>query len=152
MHSDRESEERNAFILKTMELAELSMQYMAPDIAADLMCLDFLHDSLPPVVSPENVEETVELNRTIRLVSKNSVRITSEGDSILFYYNTRNTTSYQEVEPQFIEFPIEASEALEYIINCYPKFISIEELPLEFDEDKIEVCKALLAAKIILIH
>jgi len=53
MHSDREGEERDTFISKTMELAELSMQYIAPDIAADLMCLDFLHDSLPPVVSPQ---------------------------------------------------------------------------------------------------
>ena len=52
MYSDRESEDRTGFAVRTGELAQLALEYLPIDQAADLMCVDYIHDSLPPIQAP----------------------------------------------------------------------------------------------------
>ena len=52
---------------------------------------------------------------------------------------------------RFLEFPLEASEALDCILMSYPRFVVVDDLPLEFDDDKIGVVEALQAANVLLL-
>jgi len=154
MHSDQESQERGEFFERASLLATKVLSYLPFDSAADKMAINFLHDSLPPRIGPF-VSKQPTLSSKIRLYSKNSVRISApdgDEDSIYFHFNTKNSRQYREVAPQWIEFPIEATDALEFIINSFPNFVPIAELPLEEDSDKMAVVEALHAADILLVQ
>lgn len=59
-----------------------------------------------------------------------------EENAINIYYNMDNSLEYQALEPQFFEIASEIAPAIDYLINAYPKYVSISELPLENDQDR----------------
>lgn len=100
MYSEIDSSERNSFIEKAQRLAIESLNYLPFDSAADQMAVEFIHDSLPPYNLIQSNQDKISLASRVRLYSKSSVRITCEGESIFFYYNTCNSRKYREIDHQ----------------------------------------------------
>ena len=103
MYSDQEEDERrDQFALHATQLAQEALQYLPLDAASDRMAADFLHDALPPAAIPKmKSASAITLDTRIRLISKSSVRLSCEGDSICLHYSTQNTRIYHETEPKW---------------------------------------------------
>merc|ERR1712137_1752 len=135
MYSEEESSEREEFFDHAFQLVNRTLTNLPFDAAADQMAVKFLYDSLPPPNIPSAQQsKPVNLSSEVRLVSKSSVRIVGDEECILFYYNTKNSRVYHDVEPQYIEMPLESSDALEYLVNSFPSFVSVGSLPMDEDE------------------
>lgn len=64
------------------------------------------------------------------------IRLIKE-DVYKIYYSTENSKEYHEYEPQFFEVDEEYVPAIKQIIKSYPNFISVKELPIENDDEKV---------------
>ena len=69
----------------------------------------------------------------VRLIRANCVRLVTEIDnSTKLYYNVENTREYHEIgdEPNFLELDEETVPSVVALIQAYPKYIKVEELPI----------------------
>lgn len=64
------------------------------------------------------------------------IRLIKE-DTYKIYYSTENSKEYHEYEPQFIEVDEKFVPGIKQIITSYPTFISVKELLIEDDNDKV---------------
>ncbi|XP_013141669.1 PREDICTED: bifunctional lysine-specific demethylase and histidyl-hydroxylase NO66 [Papilio polytes] len=137
--------------------------YLSMDGAVDQICKRFQHDALPPVLSDaekactvyadtdvmaENgkVINRVEMNldTKVRLLRKNILRMVSE-DTIKIYYYTENSLEYHGHELSFLEIDEELAPAVETLITTYPEYVSIENLDVPNESDKMQIVDALWA-------
>ncbi|XP_014357030.2 bifunctional lysine-specific demethylase and histidyl-hydroxylase NO66 [Papilio machaon] len=142
--------------------------YLPMDGAVDQMCKKFQHDALPPVLSDTEKACTVygdtdvmaengkvinrvemSLDTKIRLLRKNILRMVSE-DSIKIYYYTENSLEYHGHELSFLEIDEELAPAVETLITTYPEYVSIENLDVPNDSDKMQIADALWARGLIM--
>lgn len=180
MYSDLENnEKRKQFITRALALSKAFTENFLPqliDDSADIMMCKFLYDRQPPqsILSIEeqglepgkNQEENksdnldsfqeqdddeVTLKTNIRLVSKHCIRLMVEENASV-YYATQNSAIYHQVDSQKIPMPLEYAEAVEYLCKKYPKYVSVSELPLEDDEQKLEITNELLDHQIAMIE
>ena len=121
-------------------------------------CQRYLHERLPPPPAaadaarqPADAEE-VQLDSKIRLSSRHVARLAIEDGVAALYYCSDNTRVYRERdEPEKIDFAIEAAPALEHVLTCYPKFVSVRKLPGDSDAQRLDVARALAEAKCVLV-
>ena len=68
------------------------------------------------------------------------------------YYNVENTREYHEIgpEPYFLEIDEETAPAIEALIQSYPKYRSVESLPLADSDKKMQVAQDLWEKKLVL--
>ena len=86
-------------------------------------------------------------------VGRHAARIAVESDFVAFYFGTHNTRVYRELpEPQRIDFALESAPALEAVLSAYPKYITVARLPGENDAQRLDVAKALVEARAVLVR
>ncbi|KAN0025020.1 hypothetical protein ACTFIV_009431 [Dictyostelium citrinum] len=154
IHSDKVGDERRKELTdKVGTLWDKLGQLLPIDIGADQMAVKYLLDSLPPVLTQLEKKHSIEDETSpmkikpetrFRLIRPDSVRLVVEDIAILFH-NADNTRIYHQVgeEPGVIEFTLECVDALEHIIDSYPSYIYAKDLPVEDDDQKLDVVSAL---------
>ena len=149
--------DRQNFFDKTVKLMKKLVNYMPLDAAVDQMGKQFIHDSLPPCLNEserarsilgngekwnakkmrvENIAE-IEPDTAIKLIRRNCVRLCIEENACLIYHNLENGRVYHEKEVQYLEVEPEAEPAITFLINNYPKYCTVEDLPLATMDEKV---------------
>lgn len=164
VYSDVESPERDALLRKVKKLFSKLLEYAPVDAAADQMVKEYIHEALPPYLTPvekkcsvlENSDRMVsngilkgattpDLQTRIRLTRSNVLRLVSEEepDTMKIYHSMENSLEYHGEALQCIEIPLEQAPAVEHLIHSYPAFTSVSDLPLDDDLDKIQIAAEL---------
>ncbi|XP_059176913.1 ribosomal oxygenase 1-like [Physella acuta] len=163
VNSEKEVPERKEFIDKVQSLVSNLIGALPIDSACDQMGKQLMYDSMPPVLT--EVEKSCSIHgagerwdptykrvvgvselqpeTVVKLIRKGVLRLLTEEDKVRIYYNVENARVYRSTEPNFIEITAEMAPAVEYLINAYPEYTSIESLPLENIADQINVVSLL---------
>lgn len=64
-------------------------------------------------------------------------RLVTNEESIRVYYNVNNSKIYQGEEPQYLEINEDQAVGVEFLIKSYPNYVSVEDLPLSNDDEKL---------------
>ncbi|KAM9316157.1 ribosomal oxygenase 1 [Gastrophryne carolinensis] len=161
-NADMEDPRRNGFIEKVQSLMKKLAEYAPVDAAVDQKAKEFLHDCMPPVLTsaekahsvfgaPARWENgdvkdyTVQLEKDshVRFLRGGIARLCSEGESCLLYYSTDNSRVYHKEEPKFMEIDAEHVGAIEFLLQSYPNYVIVEDLPGETLEEKLGVATLL---------
>ncbi|KYQ93444.1 transcription factor jumonji [Tieghemostelium lacteum] len=153
IHSDKVGDERRMELLeKVNQLWEKLGQYMPVDIGADEMSVKYLQDCLPPVlnqherkhsIEEESTSFKIQMDTRVRLIRQDSVRLVVEDVAIIFH-NMDNTRIYHQTpDPGVIEFTLDCIDALEHIIDSYPSYVYVRDLPVDTDPQKLDIVNAL---------
>lgn len=163
------TKKRAAFIDKVKNLFDKLFTYASPDMAADQMSKKFLHDVLPPYLTPEEKIRCVEhggeewdaktsqvVNRAeldpdteVRLIRKHCLRIVTEEDNaVRIYHCVENTREYHQTDPLFIEIDPDHAEIVEALIQAYPDYMSIKML----QTDDLDFVQMLWENKLLLVR
>ncbi|XP_077137570.1 ribosomal oxygenase 1 [Ranitomeya variabilis] len=153
---------RGNFTDKVQFLIRKLAEYAPVDAAVDQKAKTFLHDCLPPVLTPAEKDHSVygaparwengdvtggiiqlEKDTQIRFLRHGIVRLCSEGEVCLLYYSTENSRVYHQAAPKSMEVDAEHMDAIEYLIHCYPQYATVESLPCEDLDDKLAVANML---------
>lgn len=67
------------------------------------------------------------------------MRLVIEDATPRIYYNTENSKTYHEEEEQFLELEMTVVPVICHIINSFPKYVTIEELPHDDEVVKIQI-------------
>ncbi|KAL6486679.1 hypothetical protein MHYP_G00060710 [Metynnis hypsauchen] len=167
-NSDREDPRRDTFLSHMEGLIKKLMSYVPVDAAVDQKAREFLHDCLPPALSEEEksssvygasarwedgeaVDVALHMNgqTKIRLIRAGVARLCSDGEAVHLYYTTENSRVYHKEEPKSIEIKAEHTDAVEFLIHNYPKFITVASLPCDSAEDKVWLAELLFEKGII---
>ncbi|XP_076635478.1 bifunctional lysine-specific demethylase and histidyl-hydroxylase NO66 [Colletes latitarsis] len=162
VHSENQSKTKEEFKEKVKIFLTKLVDYIDVDKAADMMAKNHIHDFLPPVLSEREqqcsivqdgeqmtangiVENRVEIepDTRIRLVRSHCIRLVNENDTFRVYYSSENTKEYHEYEPQFLEVGEVFVPAIKKMILQYPEFIRVEDLPIEGEDNRIQIVKDL---------
>ncbi|XP_068217942.1 ribosomal oxygenase 1 [Palaemon carinicauda] len=164
VHMDRHPEEREGFKKKVCDLVMRMMENAPFDACVDQRGASFIHDCLPPYLTPEDKQcsaygggerwcpktktaiNRVELlpDTLIRLIRGNCIRLVAEeADKVHIYHCLENSREYHKEEPQFLEITPEVAPAVEALIHTYPSYIAIESLPLATEEEKMAIASGL---------
>jgi lysine-specific demethylase/histidyl-hydroxylase NO66 len=112
--------------------------------------------------SKNRVVNRVELDpdTEIRLIRANCLRLVTEPEvdvvatgskdsddssemPIRMYYCVENSREYQEVGPQFMDVDSDTAPAIEALIQKYPEYIKVEDLPMDELDGKMKVVQDL---------
>ncbi|KAG7160252.1 Ribosomal oxygenase 1-like [Homarus americanus] len=163
VNMDKDSPSRNDFKAKVSELFTRLGKYLSIDAAVDEQGCSLMHDALPPCLTQEDkscsvygngerwghkkqkVIDRVELrpDTPIRLIRGNCLRVVAESDTVNVYHCLENTREYHQEEPQFVELVPENAPAIEALVHAYPKYLTVESLPLNDDAEKMAVASGL---------
>lgn len=155
--SENDSPERNEFRSKVKGLFDKIFTHANVDDAVDQMSKKYQIDALPPYLSKDEklksvfgekiiiedgkincpFEITSETN--IRLLKANILRLVDEEGSLRVYFHTENSKEYHEYEPTFMEIEEDDTPVISMLVNEYPKYCTVESLPLDDDERKLAI-------------
>lgn len=155
---NKDEEFRKNFIKKTKMLLHKVIENIDVDAAVDGMAMGHIHDFLPPVLTPIELECSVledgermgingeienrveiEPDTRIRLARSHSVRLVEKENIYRLYYSADNSKEYHEYEVQFLEVGKDLAPAVAKIISIYPEFIKVDELPVEGEDNKVDL-------------
>ncbi|KAI1897830.1 hypothetical protein AGOR_G00087310 [Albula goreensis] len=161
-NSDKEDPRRTQFTARLLGLMRKVADYAPVDAAVDQKARDFLHDCLPPALTPEEKASSVQGaparwdrgaaqgtalkmkgHTKIRLIRDGIARLCSNGDEVVLCHIADNSRVYHKEEPKSFEISDEQTEAMEFLIRSYPKFVSVESLPCDTFEDKMSLAMIL---------
>ncbi|XP_017551174.1 ribosomal oxygenase 1 isoform X1 [Pygocentrus nattereri] len=167
-NSDKEDPRRDTFVSHVEGLIKKLMSYAPVDAAVDQKAREFLHDCLPPALSEEEKSSSVygasarwedgeavdvavrmKGQTKIRLIRAGVARLCSDGEAVHLYYTTENSRVYHKEEPKSIEIKAEHTDAVEFLIHNYPKFVAVASLPCDSAEDKVSLAELLFEKGII---
>ncbi|KAF7690433.1 ribosomal oxygenase 1 isoform X1 [Silurus meridionalis] len=167
-NSDKEDPRRDRFLSHIDGLMKKLVSFAPVDAAVDQKAREFMHDCLPPVLTPAEEAssvygapvrfedgEAVNLNTymkpqtKIRLMRAGIARLCSDGEAVHLYYTTENSRVYHKEEAKSMEINEELTDAVEFLIHSYPKFVTISSLPCDSDEDKVSLAEMLFAKGLI---
>ncbi|XP_042856758.1 ribosomal oxygenase 1-like [Penaeus japonicus] len=154
---------REAFIKKVGEMVGRMLETAPIDAAVDQMGAGFMHDCLPPFLkavdkscsvygggekwckTKRRVVNRVELgpDTPVRLIRGNCLRVVVEADNVRLYHTLENSREYHAEDPQYLELVPESAPVVEALLHAYPKYITIENLPLEEESEKMAVVSGL---------
>ncbi|KAJ0061186.1 hypothetical protein NL108_010482, partial [Boleophthalmus pectinirostris] len=125
-NSDKDDPRRGKFLSRVEALIHKLAQYAPVDGAVDLKARDFIHDCLPPKLTPDELSSTVQgaparwhrgqtkdvgspitTQTKIRLVRAGCARLCSDGDVVSLYYTTQNSRVYHKEEIKSLEVQVE---------------------------------------------
>ncbi|KAG5847060.1 ribosomal oxygenase 1 [Anguilla rostrata] len=161
-NSDKADPRRSEFTARVKDLMRRLADFAPVDAAVDQKAKDFLYDCLPPLLTPEEKASSVhgalarwengeakdasihlKGHTKIRLIRDGIARLTSDGDSILLCHTTDNSRVYHKEEPKNFEIRDEHTDAMEFLIHSYPKFVSVGSLPCDSFDNKMSLAKVL---------
>ncbi|KAF7998527.1 hypothetical protein HCN44_010935 [Aphidius gifuensis] len=169
VHSKKNTEFRQKFIKNTKDLLHKMIDMIDIDKAADQIAKNHIHDFLPPVLAPielecsalqdgeRMIEQGVVVNRVeiepdtrIRLVRAHCVRLVENKEAWRIYYSSENSKEYHQYELQFLELDSHIVPAVKKIIASYPDFVKVDDLPIEGEDNKVQVARDLWEKCIVL--
>ena len=130
------------------------------DMAMDQRFRSFLRDRLPPYLSPLEKNASyggayyqsclpIKLDSSVRLLRKDCIRVLIEDDLAVVYTSIDNHRGYREIDEQSIAFGVDFGPAIEFLIETYPDFCKVSDLPELDDESKIEFVASFLENKLL---
>jgi hypothetical protein len=144
--------------LRTM-LHQLVDELPLDAMVDQFVCQRFLFDRMPPRLAPSDAARrpidpaAITLDSKVRLTSRRVARLAAEEGLAALYFSAHNTREFHgHAEPQHIDFAPEAAPALEAILKAYPKYLSVSRLPGDDDEQRVDVARALVEAKVLLLR
>ncbi|KAM9840001.1 ribosomal oxygenase 1 [Aulostomus maculatus] len=167
-NSDKDDPRRAEFFSKVNSLINKLTNYTPVDAAVDLKAREFLHDCLPPMLTEEelassvqgapvkwergkviNADACITSQTRVRVLRDGCARLCSDGDAVHLYYTTDNSRVYHKEELKSFEIKTEHTDAMEFLIHSYPKFVSVGSLPCDSPEDRISFAELLFEKGII---
>lgn len=169
-HSHQDTKPREEFMNRIKHLMGKLFNFAPVDGAADQMGKKLMHSILPPYLTSQEEARSVQgggerwhatkarvVNRVeidpdtqIRLIRANCLRLVVDDDNIIrIYYCVENTREYQEIEPQYLEVDMATAPAIEALINQYPEFMKVENLPIDELDLKMKVVQDLWEKKLL---
>ncbi|CAG03554.1 unnamed protein product, partial [Tetraodon nigroviridis] len=167
-NSDKDDPRRQQFFSQIETLMKKLTTYCPVDAAVDQKARDFLHDCLPPMLTPVELASSVKGARTrweggqvtdesldintqtrVRLLRAGCARLCSDGEAVHLYYTTANSRVYHQEELQSFEVKAEFTDAVEFLIHSYPKFVTVGSFPCDSTEDFIVLAELLFEKGII---
>lgn len=79
----------------------------------------------------------------IRLLRQFCLRVVLEGNDGRIYYNTENSRIYHGEDEQFLDIDLNLVPAVSYLMQSFPNYVSVEELPIDGDELKLQIASDL---------
>ncbi|XP_026496262.2 bifunctional lysine-specific demethylase and histidyl-hydroxylase NO66 [Vanessa tameamea] len=168
VHSDVNTPRKTEIENLVKNLFDKIKDYLPIDEAVDQMSKKFQQDALPPVLSDlekavtvygdtdvmiENGKVTnrveISLDTKIRLLRKNILRMVSE-DHIRLYYHVENSLEYHGSELPYLEIEEDLAPAIETLITSYPEYVSVENLDVPNESDKLQIADALWSRGLIM--
>ncbi|XP_024146318.1 ribosomal oxygenase 1 isoform X2 [Oryzias melastigma] len=159
---------REKFLSQIENLMKKLPDYAPVDAAVDQKAKDFLHDCLPPVLTPDELATSVQgapvrwedgrvkamaphitTQTQIKLLRAGCARLCSDGDAVHLYYTTDNSRVYHKEEPKSCEVQAEHTDAVEFLIHSYPSFVTVGSLPCDSTQDRIALAELLFEKGII---
>lgn len=163
------NDKKSIFKEKVKNLICQLIDYIDVDNAADLMAKGHIHDFLPPFLTKDeqtcSVVENGEImigngivkNRTeitfdtrIRLLRAHCIRLIKEDDTFMLYYSINNSKEYHEMEVQSVEVDESIVPGISKLISSYPKYICVDNLPIEDEDAKMAVVRDLWEKNLII--
>nr|XP_061806740.1 ribosomal oxygenase 1-like [Nerophis lumbriciformis] len=167
-NSDMDDPRRTKFFSQIDHLLNKLKNFAPVDAAVDLKARDFLHDCLPPKLTPEEAAGSVHgaparwedghakdvgayitSQTRVGLLRAGCARLCSDGDAVQLYYTTDNSRVYHKEEPKSFEINPEHTDAVEFLIQSYPKFVSVGSLPCHSLQEKITLADLLFKKGVI---
>eukprot|EP01051_Picozoa_sp_SAG22_P002098 SAG22_NODE_90_length_21067_cov_8.490843_2_plen_563_part_00 len=125
------------------------------DAAIDQVIRHNLRARLPPTfpgatatdataAAQHQLQQVVEdddtlMNSVVRLVRHDIAHIAVEEDMVVLYHSARNTCRYQEADEGALSCELCVAPALEYLINAYPSWTAVADLPVDEDDDMLAI-------------
>ncbi|XP_077409243.1 ribosomal oxygenase 1 isoform X2 [Vanacampus margaritifer] len=167
-NSDKDDPRRAQFFSKIDNLMNKLRNFVALDAAVDVKARDFLHDCLPPKLTAEEAAGSVHgaparwedgsvrdagacitSQTRVGLLRAGCARLCSDGDAVNLYYTTDNSRVYHKEELKSFEIKPEYTDAVEFLIHSYPKFVSVGSFPCDSAQEKISLAKLLFKKGVI---
>uniref|UniRef100_A0A1A7YXB5 Bifunctional lysine-specific demethylase and histidyl-hydroxylase n=2 Tax=Iconisemion striatum TaxID=60296 RepID=A0A1A7YXB5_9TELE len=167
-NSDKEDNRRVRFLARIENLMNKLPTYAPVDAAVDQKAREFLHDCLPPVLTLDelatsvrgaparwegrkvkNVGTLMTTQTEIRILRAGCARLGSDGDAVHLYYTTDNSRVYHKEELKSFEIQTEHTDAVEFLIQSYPDFVTVGGLPCDSAQDRIALAELLFEKGII---
>ncbi|XP_030628508.1 ribosomal oxygenase 1 [Chanos chanos] len=167
-NSDKEDPRRGKFLAHVHGLMKKLIDHAPVDAAVDQKAREFLHDCLPPMLTEAEKQSSVygaparwddgealdvavhiKGHTKIRLIRAGIARLCSDGEAVFLYYTSENSRVYHKEEPKSIEIKAEYTDAMEFLIHSYPKFVPVNSLPCESPEDKVSLAEMLFERGVI---
>uniref|UniRef100_M4C072 Bifunctional lysine-specific demethylase and histidyl-hydroxylase n=1 Tax=Hyaloperonospora arabidopsidis (strain Emoy2) TaxID=559515 RepID=M4C072_HYAAE len=161
MHSDRDDDaKRLAFAtqLKNALKVVLGEAMGMLDAASDQMAKDFLMDRLPPSLEDDEENCTsdnsplqkITVNTQLKLLRHGIARLVIEDGKAVVYHCRENSRLHHEVAISPLEFELDDAESIEFILNSYPDYFRVGDLPHEDPQDQRDLATALYKEGILL--
>ncbi|XP_037607325.1 ribosomal oxygenase 1 [Sebastes umbrosus] len=167
-NSDEDDPRRTKFFSRIESLMKKLTTYAPVDAAVDQKARSFLHDCLPPMLTPEELASSVQgasarwergqvmdagaqitTQTRVRVLRAGCARLCSDGEAVHLYYTTENSRVYHKEELKSFEIKVEHTDAVEFLIHSYPKFVTVGSLPCGSAEEKINLAELLFEREII---
>nr|XP_020459648.1 bifunctional lysine-specific demethylase and histidyl-hydroxylase NO66-like isoform X2 [Monopterus albus] len=167
-NSDKDDPRRAQFFSQIESLMKKLTKYAPVDAAVDQKARDFLHDCLPPMLTPDELASSVQgaparwedgqvidvgahinAQTQVRVLRAGCARLCSDGEAVHLYYTTDNSRIYHKEELKSFEIKPEHTDAIEFLIHSYPKFVTVGNLPCDATEDKVALAEQLFEKGII---
>lgn len=154
IHSDHDDNaERKVFqdTVKNKLKKVLSTAIQMLDSASDQMACNFLVERLPPVLLQHEEDHSHEnspapkltVNSCVRLIRQDVLRMAIEGGKAIVYHAMDNGRKRYQNEFQPLEFELDDAPSIEMIINAYPDYVRVGNLPHEDCDDQVDLVKSL---------
>lgn len=167
-NSDKDDPRRTKFFSRIESLMSKLPNYAPVDAAVDQKSQDFLHDCLPPLLTPDELASSVKGAPTrwehgqvvdagtnitsqtrVRVLRAGCARLCSDGEAVHLYYTIDNSRVYHKEELKSFEIKPEHTDAVEFLIHSYPKFVTVGSFPCDSAEDRITLAEQLFERGII---
>ncbi|KAG8011429.1 Ribosomal oxygenase 1 [Nibea albiflora] len=167
-NSDKDDPRRTKFFSRIESLMKKLATYAPVDAAVDQKARDYLHDCLPPMLSPVESASSVKgapvrwergqvigvgahitAQTRVRVLRAGCARLCSDGEAVHLYYTTDNSRVYHKEELKSFEINAEHTDAIEFLIHSYPKFVTVGSFPCDSAEDRVALAELLFEKGII---
>ncbi|XP_078489978.1 ribosomal oxygenase 1-like [Ciona intestinalis] len=168
-NSDKHPDKRRAFMGKISDLFRRLADKVDVDAAADEHGINFLHDAMPPYMTQDEKSRTIhgcdvgmkspgtpthyicdiDEKTRIRVLRKNALRIvasqndTNDNSVVQVFHCVQNPRVYHQEEKKTFEILRQFAPALEFLIHKYPCYVTVGSLPLDSNEDKVNLAISL---------
>lgn len=155
--------QRLAILKKIKSLFGKLFAHAPVDAAADQIGADFVHGCMPPVHSEVEYLHSakgrgrgakavfeVNVDTQVRLSRRKASRLVIEQGTARLYHSLDNSLVYKAEPPQYVEFSLDQAAALEHLLKSDLEWVTVSDLPVESDDDRILIARVLYDVGVLL--